>query len=102
MAIAADKSGEGFLGKAAQKGAMNNKTIFTIRCGPCYGVGHYEDNSPCQVCKSKGQIELEGDAGDYMDCGGCAGSGFSGFNNQAICIRCEGVGAIRKILRRGI
>jgi DnaJ-class molecular chaperone len=84
---------------AVQKREMRNNLLFTVRCGPCDGTGQFDANAPCPVCKSRGFVLLPGGADDYMDCGGCAGSGFSGFDHHAICVRCQGVGAVRKGVR---
>jgi DnaJ-class molecular chaperone len=75
---------------------MANKTFFAVRCGPCCGTGRYDDNALCRVCRNQGIIYLSGSAHDYIDCANCAGSGFTGFNFHTICVRCEGIGALKK------
>jgi DnaJ-class molecular chaperone len=79
-------------------GEMNDGQFFTTRCGPCYGTGHYDDETPCPACSGEGSIHLPGKIQDYVYCGGCAGSGFSGFDCHAICVRCLGAGRVKKKL----
>lgn len=75
---------------------MSNDRFFTVRCGPCYGLGKDEDKGPCQVCKGEGLIRMPGVIEDYTDCTGCVGSGFSGFDHRAICVRCLGAGTVKR------
>ena len=79
---------------------MIDKAFFAVRCAPCYGNGFQDDDVPCPVCKGHGVIPLEGNAEDYEDCQGCGGAGFCGFDQHNICMRCQGVGAVKKIARR--
>jgi len=78
---------------------MIDKACFAVRCGPCYGTGLRDENTPCPICKSEGLIPLPGKAEDYTDCQGCGGSGFCGFDHTAICLRCQGIGAVKKTVR---
>lgn len=80
---------------------MINNGFFTIRCGPCYGTGFLNEDTHCLICKGNGLIPLEGKAEDYMDCQGCGGSGFTGFDQTNVCFRCQGIGALKKTIRPG-
>ena len=76
-----------------------NKTIpktefFALRCVPCGGTGNVDDEN-CVVCRGHGVMLLAGKIDEYTDCAGCSGSGFLGADSHKICVRCEGVGAVR-------
>jgi DnaJ-class molecular chaperone len=80
---------------------MIDKPFFAVRCAPCYGTGFVDQDAACSVCKGNGLIPLEGTAEDYMDCPGCGGAGFCGFDQHDICKRCDGVGAVKRPPKTG-